>query len=346
MVVSCTLAVLVNVSQFMCLGRFSAVSFQVRTTGWPVSIALCHSWAELCPACCGCSRCAHRLLHMPGRASVVSTAAAANQALIGVKCTHCLKGFVTGPFRRCWATARPSWCCWAAGPSWATPSPPRSLRAWRWRCPAWSGALEGLGAVPCCGRVSGLGLLLWRCSDVCLCAGGRPRLGSARGAWVCLSCWVARACPALCWQSCIPPAIRQPLTQGPAAAPAARRYGTASAKAAKPAIKVKAHTPSAEEAEKQSLLAQAALGDKLDSECVGCPASLPAASAAAPCRMRAVATTCLLPLECRMRAVAAPGGLFAAPSGLRRSAACCVRATGECAAAHMHRTSPLGLTRR
>ncbi|KAI7840628.1 hypothetical protein COHA_005650 [Chlorella ohadii] len=42
-------------------------------------------------------------------------------------------------------------------------------------------------------------------------------------------------------------------------------YGTASAKAAKPAIKVKAHTPSAEEAEKQSLLAQAALGDKLDS---------------------------------------------------------------------------------
>lgn len=30
MVVSCTLAVLVNVSQFMCLGRFSAVSFQVR----------------------------------------------------------------------------------------------------------------------------------------------------------------------------------------------------------------------------------------------------------------------------------------------------------------------------
>lgn len=29
MVLSCTLAVLVNVSQFMCLGRFSAVSFQV-----------------------------------------------------------------------------------------------------------------------------------------------------------------------------------------------------------------------------------------------------------------------------------------------------------------------------
>lgn len=27
---SCALAVLVNVSQFMCLGRFSAVSFQVR----------------------------------------------------------------------------------------------------------------------------------------------------------------------------------------------------------------------------------------------------------------------------------------------------------------------------
>lgn len=28
--VSCFLAVLVNVSQFMCLGRFSAVTFQVR----------------------------------------------------------------------------------------------------------------------------------------------------------------------------------------------------------------------------------------------------------------------------------------------------------------------------
>lgn len=29
MVASCALAVLVNISQFMCLGRFSAVSFQV-----------------------------------------------------------------------------------------------------------------------------------------------------------------------------------------------------------------------------------------------------------------------------------------------------------------------------
>lgn len=30
LVLSCGLAVLVNISQFMCLGRFSAVSFQVR----------------------------------------------------------------------------------------------------------------------------------------------------------------------------------------------------------------------------------------------------------------------------------------------------------------------------
>jgi hypothetical protein len=30
LLLSCALAVLVNISQFMCLGRFSAVSFQVR----------------------------------------------------------------------------------------------------------------------------------------------------------------------------------------------------------------------------------------------------------------------------------------------------------------------------
>jgi hypothetical protein len=30
LLLSCALAVLVNTSQFMCLGRFSAVSFQVR----------------------------------------------------------------------------------------------------------------------------------------------------------------------------------------------------------------------------------------------------------------------------------------------------------------------------
>jgi solute carrier family 35 protein E3 len=30
LLLSCALAVLVNVSQFMCLGRFSAVTFQVR----------------------------------------------------------------------------------------------------------------------------------------------------------------------------------------------------------------------------------------------------------------------------------------------------------------------------
>jgi solute carrier family 35 protein E3 len=30
LLLSCGLAVLVNVSQFMCLGRFSAVTFQVR----------------------------------------------------------------------------------------------------------------------------------------------------------------------------------------------------------------------------------------------------------------------------------------------------------------------------
>lgn len=37
MATSCSLAVLVNVSQFMCLGRFSAVSFQVGA----------------CAGCCG-----------------------------------------------------------------------------------------------------------------------------------------------------------------------------------------------------------------------------------------------------------------------------------------------------
>ena len=30
LVLSCSMAVFVNISQFMCLGRFSAVSFQVR----------------------------------------------------------------------------------------------------------------------------------------------------------------------------------------------------------------------------------------------------------------------------------------------------------------------------
>ncbi len=288
----------------------------------------------------------HGLPRMPGRAAAVSTAAAASQALVGVKRTHRLRGFVTGPAPQVLGHSKTILVLLGG---WAFLGDTITSKKFAGMALAVSGmvwcAQQGLGTVPCCGVVNGLGLPPWRCSYVDLSAGGRLRLGSARGAWVCLSCWVARACPALCWQSCIPPAIRQPLTQGPAAAPAARRYGTASAKAAKPAIKVKAHTPSAEEAEKQSLLAQAALGDKLDSECVGCPASLRAA-AAAPCRMRAVAATCLLPIECRMRAVAAPGGLFAAPSGLRRSAACCVGATGECAAAHMHRTSPLGLTRR
>ena len=31
LVLSCSMAVFVNISQFMCLGRFSAVSFQVRS---------------------------------------------------------------------------------------------------------------------------------------------------------------------------------------------------------------------------------------------------------------------------------------------------------------------------
>ena len=49
MVVSCLLAVLVNISQFMCLGRFSAVSFQVggrwvagRVGGW---VGCCGGWS-------------------------------------------------------------------------------------------------------------------------------------------------------------------------------------------------------------------------------------------------------------------------------------------------------------
>jgi hypothetical protein len=37
---SCTLAVAVNVSQFMCLGRFSAVSFQVRACREPRCLVL------------------------------------------------------------------------------------------------------------------------------------------------------------------------------------------------------------------------------------------------------------------------------------------------------------------
>jgi solute carrier family 35 protein E3 len=37
---SCGLAVLVNISQFMCLGRFSAVSFQVRQLGEALCVAL------------------------------------------------------------------------------------------------------------------------------------------------------------------------------------------------------------------------------------------------------------------------------------------------------------------
>lgn len=79
-----------------------------------------------------------------------------------------------------------------------------------------------------------------------------------------------------------------------------RRYGTASAAAAKPAVKVKAHTPSAEEAEKAALLADKALGDKLDSECVRRPALcrlLPARCARAlllpACRMRVTAVMLL-----------------------------------------------------
>jgi len=31
---SCGVAILVNISQFMCLGRFSAISFQVSGCGW------------------------------------------------------------------------------------------------------------------------------------------------------------------------------------------------------------------------------------------------------------------------------------------------------------------------
>ena len=40
--------------------------------------------------------------------------------------------------RRCWATARRSWCCWAAGRSWATGCPAGKRSGWRWRWRAWS----------------------------------------------------------------------------------------------------------------------------------------------------------------------------------------------------------------
>lgn len=135
MAASCALAVLVNVSQFMCLGRFSAVSFQVggRAGG--------RTGSRRGPRCCAASR----------------RSCAASRPVPGAQpctraCTH--PPPADPPRRRCWGTPRRCWCCWAAGPSWATPSRPRSLAAWRWRWRAWCGELVAGRAVQwgACGR--------------------------------------------------------------------------------------------------------------------------------------------------------------------------------------------------
>lgn len=131
------------------------------------------------------------------------------------------------------------------------------------------------------------------------------------------------------------PLALNPRPPPPSPPPSPRRYGTASTAAAKPAVKVKAHTPSAEEAEKAALLAAAALGDKLDSECVGCAAKPPA---------MLIEATCCWPAHCRMRA------------GARACWLCCLVSKactaaggwgeGEGHAAPACAASPLGLTCR
>lgn len=50
LVLSCGLAVLVNISQFMCLGRFSAVSFQVRGCSY---VLLWCGPVSVCPTASG-----------------------------------------------------------------------------------------------------------------------------------------------------------------------------------------------------------------------------------------------------------------------------------------------------
>lgn len=77
---SCAIAVLVNISQFMCLGRFSAMTFQV------LARALRTSWAK-----------------RKGEAASAALLASSSSSLALL------------PSRRSLATPRPSWCCCSDG---------------------------------------------------------------------------------------------------------------------------------------------------------------------------------------------------------------------------------------
>lgn len=107
---SCLLAVLVNISQFMCLGRFSAVSFQVGLIWEPVGF-----------------RCIQNKEETGSPWELQST-------ILGD--TFSAKQKNSSFMHRYWVTPRPSWCCLAAGFSWETSFPQRSWLACLWQSPA------------------------------------------------------------------------------------------------------------------------------------------------------------------------------------------------------------------
>lgn len=139
LVLSCSMAVFVNISQFMCLGRFSAVSFQVA---FPLICAAAQQTVANADKVCArlnmtdmciCAECrAQKDIVVTSRLfalrRITSYTVHGNSVVCTIWLTCCC---------RCLATPKPFWCCLGAGCSLGITSPAANLLACALLLQAW-----------------------------------------------------------------------------------------------------------------------------------------------------------------------------------------------------------------